>query len=136
MDVGEVNQRRNTYTEVFDATWPYYVAMGMTYEQFWECDPNLTVGYRKVRDIQRRQMNEQLWLQGIYVAEALASTVGNMFTKGNKHKYPEEPLPITRDEVEERKERERLAKIERIKAGFTAKALTMNAKMGAKANDE
>ncbi len=107
----------------------------MTYEQFWEDDPRLVIGYRKAYDIKRRQMNEQLWLQGIYVAKALASTVGNMFSKGNKHEYPSEPLPITRSEAEERAERERKAKFERIKAGFTAKALTVNARMGAKDND-
>ena len=75
-------------------------------------------------------MNEELWLNGIYTAEALASTVGNMFSKGNKHKYPSEPKPITMDEIKERQERERRAKMEKIKAAFTAKALSVNANMG------
>ena len=77
-------------------------------------------------------MNEELWLSGIYMSEALSATVGNMFCKGQKHKYPEEPMPITKADAEARKEREQKAKMERIKAAFTARALGVNAKMGVK----
>lgn len=103
----------------------------MTYDQFWIDDPALVRAYRKADAIRKRRMNEELWLNGIYTAEALASTVGNMFSK-SKYKYPAEPKPITMEEIEERKERERIAKMEKIKAAFTAKALTVNANLGAK----
>lgn len=104
--------------------------MGMTYEQFWLDDPALARAYRKADEIRRRRTNEELWLGGIYVAEALSATVGNMFTKGQKYQYPAEPKPITRDEIEERKAREQRQRMEKIKAAFTARALNMNAKMG------
>jgi hypothetical protein len=104
----------------------------MTYEQFWLGDPAICNAYRKAEQIRRRRVNEELWLNGIYTAEALASTVGNMFSKSQKHKYPSEPKPITMDEIEERKERERKAKMEKIKAAFTARALAVNAQMEAK----
>ena len=103
----------------------------MTYELFWVEDPALARAYRRADTIRKRRMNEELWLNGIYTAEALASTVGNMFSK-QKYKYPSEPKPITMDEIEERKERERRAKMEKIKAAFTAKALAVNANMEAK----
>jgi hypothetical protein len=103
----------------------------MTYDQFWLEDPAICKAYRKAEQIRRRRVNEELWLNGIYTAEALASTVGNMFSKGQKHQYPSEPKPITMDEIEERKERERKAKMEKIKAAFTAKALAVNAQMEA-----
>ena len=102
----------------------------MTYEQFWNDDPSLTVAYRKADDLRRKRMNEELWLGGVYACEALIATVGNMFSKGKKHEYPSEPLPITATEIAERKEREQKAKMERIKAAFTARALSMNAKIG------
>jgi hypothetical protein len=111
-------------------SFPYYLAMGMTYEQFWEDDPAIAKAYRRADEIRRRRMNEELWLAGIYVADALSATVGNMFTKGQKFQYPAEPKPITRDEIEERKEREQRQRMERIKAAFTAKALAVNAKVG------
>ena len=103
----------------------------MTYDQFWLEDPPLCKAYRRADAIRKKRMNEELWLNGIYMAEALASTVGNMFSK-QKYKYPAEPKPITMDEIEERKERERIAKMEKIKTAFTAKALAVNANMEAK----
>ena len=100
----------------------------MTYEQFWDGEPKMAAAYRKADQIRRKRENEQLWLAGMYTAEALASTVGNMFSKGQKHKYPAEPFPVTEAEAKERKEREQKAKMERIKAAFTAKALSLNSR--------
>ncbi len=108
---------------------PYYLAAGMTYEQFWEGEPKLAAAYRKADQIRRKKQNEQMWLNGLYTAEALASTVGTMFSKGNKHKYPQEPFPVTEDEAKERQERAARAKEARLKAAFTAKALSVNARM-------
>lgn len=110
--------------------------MGMSYEQFWLYEPSLVVAYRKADELNRRRKNEELWLAGIYTAEALASTVGNMFSKTAKHKYPSEPKPITQSEIDERRERERKAKVEKLKASFMARALTINANLGAKHDDE
>lgn len=107
-----------------------YLSMGMTYELFWLGEPSLAIAYRKANRIQTRRMNEELWLGGYYTAEALNSTVGNMFSKGNKHKYPSEPLPITLEEQEERRQREEKARQERFKAAFMARALAINAQLG------
>lgn len=103
----------------------------MSYEQFW-CDaPEIARAYRRADEIRKRRVNEELWLNGMYTAEALASTVGNMFSKGSKHQYPSEPKPITRAEVQAREEREQKARMEKIKAQFTARALNINARKGA-----
>lgn len=130
MGAGEVNQSQYSFTEIFEEVWPHFLVMGMSYDQFWDGDPGLVRAYRKADELKRKRQNEQMWLQGIYIAEALSATVGNMFSKGNKHKYPSEPFPITQFEMEERKERERQAKMERMKAAFTARALSVNAKLG------
>lgn len=111
------------------------MAMGMTYIQFWEDDPRIATAYRKADEIQRKRRNQELWLEGIYMSHALNAVVGNMFRKGSKAEYPNEPIPITVAEQEERKEREQKAKMERLKSAFTAKALQMNARMGGTQND-
>ena len=134
MGDGEVIHQPHTFTEIFDEVFPQYLVMGMSWEQFWEGEPSLVRAYRKADSIRRRRMNEELWLSGMYTAEALASTVGNMFSK-KKYKYPAEPRPITPLEIQERRERERKAKMERIKAAFTSRALSVNQRMGAKEND-
>jgi hypothetical protein len=128
LDASEV--KASSYTETFEEVFPYYLAIGMTYEQFWCDTPELVVFYRKADDIRKRRVNEELWLAGIYTSEALASTVGNMFSKGSKYEYPSEPKPITLAEFEERKEREQRLKMEKIKAKFTARALSINASKG------
>ena len=110
--------------------------MGMSWTQFWIDEPELAVAYRKSDMIRKRRKNEELWLEGMYVAEALSATVGNMFAKGQKHQYPAEPFPITADEQQERREREEKARMERMKAAFIARSLRMNAKLGGKPNDE
>ena len=107
----------------------------MTYEQFWYKEPKLVRAYRKADEIRRRRMNEEQWLAGMYTADALSATVGNMFSKGNKHKYPSEPRPITRSEIESRKEREQREKVEKIKATFISKALDLNKKIGGVKHD-
>lgn len=101
----------------------------MSYGEFWEGEPSLVIAYRRADEIRRRRINEELWLNGMYTADALASTVGNMFSK-RKYKYPAEPRPITAMEIQERRERERKAKAEKIKAAFTARALNVNKKIG------
>ena len=111
------------------------MVMGMTYDQFWEGDPRTVVAYRESDKLKRRRRNEELWLEGVYMVEALRSTVGNMFSKGTKYEYPVEPFAITEDEQNDRKEREQKAKVERMKAAFMAKALRVNARMGGKPDD-
>lgn len=124
-----------TYTEVFEEIFPYYLAIGMSYEQFWYKEPQLVRSYRKADEIRRRRMSEEQWLAGMYTADALRATVGNMFSKGNKYNYPAEPRPITRNEIEARKEREQREKVEKIKATFIAKALDVNKKIGGDKHD-
>lgn len=101
----------------------------MSYELFWEAEPQVAAAFRRADEINRHRLNQQLWLSGVYVREALASTVGNMFSKGSKHEYPSEPIAITVAEHEERQARLQRAKMEKIKASFMARALSVNANM-------
>ena len=101
----------------------------MSYELFWEAEPQVAAAFRRADEIKRRRTNQELWLNGAYMREALASTVGNMFSKGSKHEYPSEPFAITVAEQEERQARIQKAKMEKIKASFMARALSVNAQM-------
>ena len=77
----------------------------MTPEQYWDGDPSLPKYYRKAYELQRKRKNEDLWLQGMYIYEALCdvSPIMNAFAKkGTKpHPYTDRPYSITRDEREE-----------------------------------
>lgn len=136
MGDGEITSPPKTFTEYFEELFPAYLAIGMTWTQFWIDEPELAIAYRKADAIKKRRKNEELWLEGMYMAEALRATVGNMFSKGQKYTYPVEPFPITADEQRERREREEKARMERMKAAFIARSLRMNTKFGGTPHDE
>ena len=88
-----------TYTEKFYELFPYYLAIGMTYDQYWNDDPTLVKYYRKADEMRSERRNEELWLQGMYVYEALCdvSPVLHAYAKkGTKPQpYSEKPYAIT-----------------------------------------
>jgi hypothetical protein len=109
------------------------MSIGMSYDEFWNQDVALVRVYRKADELKRIRQNEVLWLQGMYIYEALcdASPVFHAFAKkGTKPMpYAKEPYAITETEIRERKEREARAKEERFKAEFAAFAEQMRKKM-------
>ena len=88
-----------TYTERFHEQFPFYLSIGMTPEQFWDGDPVLAKAYRKADEIRMERKNQELWLQGMYIYEAIcdASPILHDFAKkGTKpHPYVDKPYPIT-----------------------------------------
>ena len=100
---GESEQKSSalpfTYTEKFYELFPYYLAIGMTYDQYWNDDPTLVKYYRNAAELQKERRNEELWLQGMYIYEALcdvAPVLNANAKKGTKpHPYSEKPYAIT-----------------------------------------
>jgi hypothetical protein len=83
----------------------------MSPEQYWDGDPMLAKYYRKADELKRSRKNKELWLQGMYIYEALCdvSPVMNAFAKkGTKPApYPDHPYPLSTKEInDERKLRE------------------------------
>ena len=66
---------------------------GMSYEEYWFGDPWMTRAYAQYNLLKRRQMNEELWLEGIYMANAFQTVLANAFGK-QRVKYLEKPLEI------------------------------------------
>lgn len=107
--------------------------MGMTYDEFWNGPPWLAQDYRKAQALTDRRRNEELWLQGLYVYEAIIDAAP-LFAINAKpgtmpHPYPDEPYPRTKAEVRERKEREERRKYEEKKARLRDWAHRVNEKM-------
>ena len=96
-----------TYTEIFYQHFPYYLSIGMTYEQYWDGTPSLAKYYRKAEEMRRERANHDMWLQGMYVYEAIcdASPILHAFAKkGTKpHPYAEKPYSLTQKEAERNK---------------------------------
>lgn len=91
--------------------------MGMSYEQYWEQSPSLVVAYRKAYRMKQKTDNEQAWLQGLYIYDAFAVVLSNVFAKRGtkKQEYIEKPIdifPLTEEEKKQR-EQEEYAKMQR-----------------------
>ena len=103
-----------TYTEQFYEMFPYYLSIGMTSEQFWDGDPYLAKYYRKADEIRTERRNQELWLQGMYIYEALCDVspiLHAMARKGTKpHPYSAQPYSIS-EQQRKREEEDRERKV-------------------------
>lgn len=89
--------------------------MGMSAEEYWDGDPQWVKAYRKAEKIKTDKLNQQLWLQGMYVYDAVckASPILHAFAKqGTKAMpYPDQPYALTKREDEQREEAQKKKKM-------------------------
>jgi hypothetical protein len=121
-----------TYTEKFYELFPYYLSIGMTYEQYWEGDCTLVKYYRKAEEIRNDRRNQELWLQGMYVYEAICDVAPILHAfakKGTKPTpYSAKPYPLN-DKQTKRDEEEKQRKLaEKGKRFMEAMAANINKK--------
>lgn len=85
------------------------MAIGMTYEEFWEKDVEMVKAYREAERIKRKRKDWDLWLQGRYIYDALCcvSPILHAFAKEGTRpeSYLEEPYPRTKKDIEEREQK-------------------------------
>lgn len=97
-----------TYTEKFHELFPYYLSLGMTEEQYWDRDSTLVVAYRKAEELKTNRKNQEMWLQGAYIYEALCrvSPLLHAFAKKGTKPVPyiAEPFAISEKQAEYRQE--------------------------------
>ena len=106
------------YGDIFDQVLPNYMAMGMTYDQFWDGEFGMKTAYREAYRIrieqEQRIADRNNWLMGQYVMSALNATpllVAGLNVKRGTHipEYLDKPiynrLDMERKE-EDRKKRE------------------------------
>ncbi len=125
--------------KTFDEQCPFYMLMGMTYEEFWDKEPAMAMYYRKRYKLKQRERNRDLWLQGLYIYEALCDVapVLQAFAKrGTKVRpYSQEPYCLSEKEQQEREQEKEKEKMLKLKKIFTAFATSFNKKKGAPKNE-
>lgn len=77
-----------THTQVFEECFPFYLAIGMTYENYWAGDPSLARYYRKAYKIKQEEINNTAWLQGLYIYDAVSTALHNGLRGMGKNKTP------------------------------------------------
>ena len=130
---GQINSPSSfTYTEKFYELFPYYLSIGMSYEQYWDGDCTLPKYYRKAEELRNEKRNQELWLQGMYIYEALCdvSPVLHAFAKkGTKPTpYSDKPYPLTRKQANREAEEKQRRIAEKGKKFMEAMAASINKK--------
>lgn len=80
--------KTKTYSEIFDECFPFYLAIGMSYAEYWEGDASLTRYFRKAYKIKQEQDNNNAWLQGLYFYDAISTALHNAMRGMGKSKPP------------------------------------------------
>lgn len=96
------------YSQLFDEMCGYYLSIGMPLKEYWDGRPELVRYYRQAYKLRQEEQNQALWLQGLYVYDAIlrASPVLHAFAKeGTKATpYVDKPYPMSREEIVHRKQ--------------------------------
>lgn len=90
---------------------------GMTPEEYWEKDPNLAVAYRALNRLKIDEKNHEMWLQGLYIHEAISVSIARQINGDKKAEYSKEPYQI-RPLTEKEKELKRKEEAEKEKKKF------------------
>ena len=80
--------QKKTNTEIFEECFPFYLAIGMSYAEYWEGDSKLTQYYRKAYHIKQEEINNNAWLQGMYIYDAISTALHNTLRGMSKSKPP------------------------------------------------
>jgi hypothetical protein len=84
----------NTMRELIEKVWlPQCLTIGISYDLFWSLNPAriepFKAAYKQGKDEEKAIINLTAWLNGQYVAEAIAACFGK------NHKYPSQPIDLS-----------------------------------------
>ena len=111
---------KKTNTQIFEECFPFYLAIGMSYAEYWDGDPILAQYYRKAYRIKQDEINNNAWLQGMYIYDAVSTALYNALRGFGKNKppakdYAKQPYEL-KNKVKTEEEKAREVAIEQEKA--------------------
>lgn len=128
--------RPKFYSEQFERVCPYYMAMGMSYRDFWDGDVEIAKVTRLAHEIKLDEANQMAWLQGLYVYQAVGALapVLKAFCKGKAKPYVKEPFGASerRIKAEEREDAKHKREDDAFNAYMTAWMSQTNKKFAMK----
>jgi hypothetical protein len=89
----------------------------MSYAEYWEGDPTLARYYRKAYLIKQEERNNNAWLQGLYIYDAISTALHNALRGKNSsaRNYAKQPYDFNHKEKTEAEKAKEVA-IEQEKA--------------------
>lgn len=99
--------------------FPYYLSLGMTYDEYWNGEAGLATAYRKAERIREERLNQEMWLQGAYFKSALDASIGTAFGS-RRIDYAKRPFALTEEDSERAEEEDRKARLEAFRDSLMA----------------
>ena len=117
--------------QAFKDQYPYYIHLGMTYNEYWRMDCELVRAYRRAYELRQEYDNSMLWLQGLYIYSAIEAQRPGWVFYGKKapkpEKYMEKPIAVTK-ELKDRYAAEKTQKMaEQFKKAFAKRNRNLEA---------
>ena len=115
---------------MIEKTWLVQaLSIGIPYKDFWGMTPRIVGLHMKAHEKHIDEVNMMMYVQGLYVRDAIASSICNSF-KGKNAKpfeYPKKPYELHEHELTE-KEKEK--QVQDLFAGLMAQKARFDAKKG------
>ena len=88
---------QKTLAEIFWDAYPAYLAMGMSYDEYWNGDAQCCVAYRKAYEEKLELQDAMLWRQGLYIYHALCCVAPyfNSIQPRKPEEYIEKPFGLS-----------------------------------------
>lgn len=105
--LGKLNNVEHIFlNDIFERMCPYYMAIGMTYDQYWRDDVTIPIMYRKAYLIKQEETKWNNWEGGVYTYEALCkvSPVLHAFVKNGTKPLPFSDKPYGIEKIKEQLE--------------------------------
>ena len=95
--------QEKAYSEIFDECFPFYLAIGMSSAEYWSGDSSLVRYYRKAYEIKQEEINNNAWLQGMYIYDAVSTALHNALRGKNTkaREYAKQPYKFGNKEKSE-----------------------------------
>ena len=108
-------------TKLFEKACPIYMSYGMSYNDFWYGPAFMTTFYRDAYKLRLRQQDENNWMLGMYVYEAIldCSPILHAFSKKGTKPLPYVEKPHLMDKLEKKTELEKEQEITNERLKFT-----------------
>lgn len=98
-------------SKMFEELCPIYMGYGMSYDEYWYDDCYKARYYRETYEIQIKHNDEQFWMQGMYIYDALCrvSPILHAFSKSGTKPlpYPEKPYSMLNEEAKTEEEKQK-----------------------------
>ena len=108
-------------TVFFEKVCPMYMSYGMTYHDFWYGGAFMVDFYREAHKLKIKEQDENNWMIGMYVYEALCdvSPILHAFSKKGTKPLPYAEKPYLMEKLQEKTEVEKQQEIENERLKFT-----------------